>query len=80
MTNPYPPRREQRCENCFFAVLYGLIGELDAEDTQYCEVIECRRCAPPASIGLAGTITFTCHWPEVDALDWCGDWSPKEAQ
>lgn len=74
MTNPYPPRREQRCENCFFAVPF------DAEDTQDREVIECRRCAPPASIGLAGTITFTGYWPEVDALDWCGDWSPKEGQ
>lgn len=69
MTNPYPPRREQRCENCFFSV-------------DFCptDIIECRRSAPPASIGLAGTLSFAGKWPEVDALDWCGDWSPKEVQ
>lgn len=72
MTNPYPPRREQRCDNCFFAVPF------DAEDTQNREVIECRRSAPPALTGPRAT--FVGYWPEVDALDWCGDWSPKEGQ
>ena len=74
MKTSYPPRLEQFCENCFFSV------DLDPVDTEGRVVFECRRSAPPASIGLAGTLSFTGYWPEVDGLDWCGEWAPLEVQ
>jgi hypothetical protein len=74
MKTNHPPRLEQFCENCFFSV------DLDPVDTEGRVVFECRRSAPPASIGLAGTLSFTGYWPEVDGLDWCGEWAPMEVQ
>lgn len=72
MTIPYPPRREQRCDNCFFSFELGKGDECR-------DVIECRRSAPPASSERNG-LSYHAYWPEVVDFDWCGEWSPKEAQ
>lgn len=72
MKTNYPPRREQRCKNCFFSFELGKGAEGQA-------LLECRRSAPPAS-SKRDVLDYTAYWPEVAILDWCGEWAPVEGQ
>lgn len=72
MTHPYPPRLEQSCGNCFYVVLF------DKEITQEgVDLLECHRHAPNPAIGTEGS-SFQAYWPDVDEVDWCGEWAPQE--
>lgn len=38
-------------------------------------VLECR-ALPPSAVPVDGTVRS--YWPEVDKLDWCGSWVPRD--
>lgn len=60
---PYPPREEQRCENCYYSVFMPELGSVP-------EHRECRANAPVASDRYGNT----AWWPQVAGGDWCGNW------
>ena len=71
MKTPYPPRLEQSCSNCFYVVYF------DKEITDDCtDLFECHRHAPSPRLGSGGD--FNSYWPDVDEVDWCGEWAPQE--
>jgi len=71
MTHPYPPRTEQDCGNCFYVMRF------DKDITQEgVDLFECHRKAPAPVLGTGGG--FDAYWPDVDEVDWCGEWAPQE--
>jgi hypothetical protein len=70
MKPPYPPRKEQRCGNCFYVVVY------DKDITLGDEVYECRRKAPAPLTGAESDLD--AYWPDVASDCWCGEWAPQE--
>lgn len=72
MKTPYPPRLEQSCSNCFYHVHFD--KEITCEGT---DLFECHRHAPTPVIGTEGS-SFQAYWPDVDEVDWCGEWAPQE--
>lgn len=58
----YLPPEEQRCGNCLFSRRVTY-----ADGTR---VLQCRHHAPRDHA--------SAQWPTVKAVDWCGEWVPRE--
>ena len=74
MSDSYPPRTEQNCDNCFYNTeLYRL-----NDDGQVEMRLQCRRYAPKPTEGPWVSSNPGAFWPSVKAHEWCGEWAPKE--
>lgn len=75
MTAPATAHSAERCETCRFCMVRELIVTVDGvPNGETYAKHECRRNPPTLYIveDWSGS-----QWPEVDAADWCGEFSPK---